>query len=288
MKKLLALVCVAGMAGLWSGCGLTDPTDAEITVVVNSIPDVAINSGSQSFTVDVESDSAITGMTYSVKQSGTDKTGNFNITPPAVADYDGKKKVTLTFGISAKSSATAGSYDFNIKVDAGDITDDDTRSFAVTGSGGTAITTGTVTIGSLDNPTLGSSVDLDDGTVKLAAAAKADGSGVDMVFTYSTDLSAFRIFSPTYAKNTSGISAFASWVNPNDTKFKKVSVTFASITTKEQIAALYSSTTSAELSSSNAAVDDVFVVDTDEGFALIEITSFTANQTGTANIKYGN
>ncbi|MBN2035235.1 MAG: hypothetical protein JW768_00700 [Chitinispirillaceae bacterium] len=287
MKKLLALVSAVGLVALWSGCGLIDPEDPNITVVINNIGDVTVNSGSVSFTVKVESDEEITSMTYQVKQSGTDVTSKFTVTPPSTADYEGKKDVTLDFSIAAGSSAAAGAYDFYVKVVAGDIDDDDTRSFTVEG-GGTPITTGTVTIGSYANATLGSSIDLDNGTVMLAAAAKQAGSGVDIVGTYSSDLGAFRIFSPVYASASSGITAFANWNSPNDTKFKKVSVDFASVTTVEQIASLYSSETSAELSSSDAAAGDVFVVDTDEGYALMEITSFESTTSGTASIKYGN
>ena len=247
MKKLLALLGVVGMVAMWSGCGLTDPTDANITATINSISTVTVNSGAVSFTVKVESDSEITQMTYKVTQGGTDKTTNFTIIPPNVSVYDGKKNVTLDFSISAKSSATAGDYDFYIKIDAGDINDDDTRSFTVEGDGGTPVTTSTVTLGSLSNATLGSSVDLDANPpdVMLATDAKKSGSGVDLVGTYSSDLSAMRIFNPVYAKESSNISAFSSRVDPAATSFVKVSGTaFNAITTVEQIKPLYDAGTS--------------------------------------------
>lgn len=284
MKKLLALVCVAGMAGLWSGCGLTDPTDAEITVVINSIPDVAINSGSQSFTVDVDSDSSITAMTYSVKLSGTDKTGDFNITPPAVADYNGKKKVTLTFGISAKSSATAASYDFNIKVDAGDITDDDTRSFAVTGSGGTPVTEKTgISLGA-QNATPPSLLDADDMTTHSVSITDATTRGkIDVIFVYATvGGNQFLAFtSPSVAVG----SPYDSWTNKAASEFKKVTADYATITTQEQIDALWG--TGAGDTRTQVAQSDVIVVKTSEGtYSLIEITTLSGtNGSATLNIK---
>lgn len=292
MKKLLALVSAVGLVAMMSGCGLNDPVSAP-TISIDAIGSIAIAASNVSKTVtgEIKADTAIESISAVVTTSAgaTVRPAQIEVTTPAPNGAT-SQNLTSSNGIVllVKPAALAGDYKLKITVMAG-VEGSGTFNFTLTGNPGTPITVGTVEIGSLDNPSKGSSIDLDDGTVMLAAAAKAAGSGVDIVCTYSSDLSAFRIFSPEYAKTASGITAFANWVSPNDTKFKKVTaVTFASVTTVEAIAALYSSTTGTELTNSNAAVGDVFVVDTDEGFALIEITSFTSTTTGTANIKYGN
>ena len=47
-----------------------------------------------------------------------------------------------------------------------------------------------------------------------AQNAVLDGSGVDIIMTYSSAYSAFRIFNPVYAADNSNINAFAGWVSP--------------------------------------------------------------------------
>jgi hypothetical protein len=149
----------------------------------------------------------------------------------------------------------------------------------------------TVTIGSYANDTLGSSIDLDNGTVELAAQAEQAGSGVDLVMTYSSDLGAFRVMSPYYAANSSNIVAFQSWQNPNQTSFAKVNVSFDADSTKEQIKALYEASLSAGQTTTGALScneNDVLVVLTDQGqYALVLINSFDPLTTGTATIKFG-
>lgn len=290
MKKLLALVSAVGVAAMMSGCGLTDPSPTSVTITIESIGAVVAGGAAGEVKGTIEADSILTNVDMTIlDKNDADVKSKFTVT--WTSSYSDKKKVDLKDDlgttVKANTGTAAGTYKLKITAESGGISSSQSKEFTVT-STGTPVTVGTVTIGSLDNPTLGSSVDLDSGKVKLALEAKKAGSGIDLVFTYSTDLSAFRIFSPEYAKNSSGITAFASWVSPNDTKFKKASVTFASINTKEEIASLYSSTSGTELSSSNAAVNDVFVVKTDQGYALIQITSFQSTTSGTADIKYGN
>lgn len=284
MKKLLALVCVAGMAGLWSGCGLFDPTDANITVVINSIPDVAANSGAASFTVKVESDEDITGMTYQVKQSGTDKTSSFTVTPPNQTDYMGKKDVTLDFSIAAGSGASAASYDFYVKVDAGDINDDDTRAFTVTGGGGTPVTEKTgISLGAQD-ATPASLLDADDMTThSMSITDEATRGKIDVIFVYAT-VSGNQFLAFTSPSVAAG-SPYDTWTNKAASEFKKVTADYATITTQEQIDALWG--TGAGDTRLQIAQGDVIVIKTSEGtYSLVEITTLSGtNGSATMNIK---
>jgi hypothetical protein len=283
MKKLLGLVCAGAVLAMMNGCGLVNPTSAP-TITISAIG--SIDAGTYKNVLGkIEASEAITSVKYSITtstggvasgitvtgpSSSTEKTMNFTATNPIV--------------ITVAASAAAGNYKLVISATAG-ATADASFDFTV-GGGGTPVTTATITLGSYDNATTGSSVDLDAGTVMLASAATASGSGVDIVGTYSPSQSAYRVFNPVYAKNSSNITAFAGWVSPNATQFHKVTATFASVTTKEQIQALFNAASA--VSNVSCAAGDVLVVLTDLGaYVLVEITSFTANATGTASIKYG-
>jgi hypothetical protein len=281
MKKVLALVCAVGMAGLWSGCGLVNPTDSEITVVINTIPGITANSGAGSFTVKVESDSAITNMTYKVMQGTTDKTTSFTVTPPNQSDYLTKKNVTLNFSIAAGSIAD-GTYQFYIKVTADDISDDDTRDFSVTGGGGTPVTEKTnISLGAQD-ATPPSLLDADDMTTySKTITDPTTRSKIDIIFVYATvNSEQFLAFtSPSVAQG----SPYDEWTNPAESSFKKVTADYADITTQEQIDALWG--TGAGSTRIEIALNDVVVVKTSEGaYSLIEITSLSGS-TGTATMR---
>lgn len=284
MKKLLSLLAVGAALAMLTGCGLNDPSsDPTVTVTIGAIGSAVVGSD-VNVEITVESDSAISTVVPKVYQGTNDVTTKFTISGLNQADYQNKEKVTLNIKLKAVT-AENGSYTLKVTATAKSLTDDDSRPFTVTGgSVGTPIKDTTVTIGSYDNATYGSSIDLDNAMVMKAAAAKASGSGVDVVFTYS-DAGKFRVLNPVYASSTSGIVAFQNWTNPADTKFHKVSVTFASITTKEQIAPLYQEASG--VTNSDAVIGDVFVVKTTAGYALIEIKSFESNVAGTASIKFG-
>ncbi|MBN1128156.1 MAG: hypothetical protein JXA71_04185 [Chitinispirillaceae bacterium] len=282
MKKLLALVCAAGMAGLWSGCGLTDPTDAEITVTINTIPAVTANSGSVSFTVKIESDSAISAMTYQVKQGGTDKTSLFTITPPAVNDYNGKKNVTLNFSLAAGSGAN-GSYDFYVNVTAGDINDDDTRAFTVTG-GGTPVTEKTdISLGA-QNAAPPSLLDADNMTTHSVTITDETTRGsIDVIFVYAT-VSGNQFLAFTSPSVAAG-SPYDTWTNKAASEFKKVTADYATITTQEQIDALWG--TEAGDTRVQIAQGDVIVIKTSAGaYKLVQITAISGTDgSATMSIK---
>lgn len=291
MKKA-AVLCLGVAAMLWSGCsssstptGLKDPT--RVTVSILNIGLVVIGGASGVVQGYVSADSALSNIqTQVLDGSGADQTANFNIgVTGGYGNLDSVDlKVTMGMTIAAKSTAVAGTYKLVITASSGAITNTAQQSFTVETAVGVPVT---VTIGSYQNTTYGSSIDLDSGKVELAAQAEQSGSGVDLVMTYSSDYTAFRVMSPYYAANSSNITAFANWVNPNQTPFAKVNVSFDSVSTKEQIKALFdaSQTTTGVLSCSEG---DVLVVETDQGqYALVLINSFDPLTTGTATIKFG-
>ena len=288
MKKLLGLLSVGLAMAVMTGCGLS-PIGAP-TVTLDAIPSIAVPASGSNYvdvTGKVEADTAITAISYDILTSADLPASGITVTGPA-APMD-QEKINFDnqpIRITVTSGALAGTYKLKVSVTAGP-SSDATFNFTVTGSAGGDVNTATVTIGSYANPTIGSSIDLDNGQVKAAAAATQNGSGVDLVCTYSTSFSAFRIFNPVYARDSSNIGAFSGWVNPAATSFCKLTgANFDNFTTKAQIQAQYSAGTA--VASASCAAGDIFVVKTNQNnYVLIKIVSFDQSTTGTAQIKWG-
>lgn len=285
MKKLLALLCAGTVLGMFNGCTTTPTATDTVTISGLAVADSLTAGGSASqISGKLDGTAAITSYSFTVEtQSGTDVTSMFTIMSSSVSQKTVDLAVDGNATIKANSTTNSGTYTLKVTATIGTQTFTGTTTFRVSGINGT-----TVTIGSYQNTTYGSSIDLDNGTVLFAAQAKADGSGVDLVCTYSSAYSTFRIFNPVYAADTSNIAAFSGWVNPANTQIVQASsgTDWSSITTKAQIKAIYDAGT--PVSSSDAAEGDIFVVFTDQSnYVAIQIVSFDSDVGGTANIKYG-
>ena len=285
MKKVLAIVSVGVVLGMFNGCTVTPTTPDTVAISGLAVADsLAAGGTAVQIAGSIDGSATITSYTFTVlNQAGTDATSMFTITYNDIA----QKSINLTADgnatIMAKSTTNSGAYTLKVTATVGSQTSSGTTTIRVRGINGS-----TVTIGSYANASVGSSIDLDNGTVMLAAAAKLDGSGVDLVGTYSSARSTFRVFNPVYAASSSNISAFAGWVNPANTQIvlAPASTVWSEITTKAQIKAIYDAGTSTD--NSDAAEGDIFVVLTDESqYVAIQITSFDADVGGTADIKYG-
>lgn len=258
-------------------------------IIIDPVYAVIIGGAAGRVTGTIVSDSIITSVTMKVLNSyGTDVSSNFAVS--SASAYFGRAHVDLQADmnttIEAKSTAPAGTYKFSITAGSGDRSGTTTVEFAVTGTAGTPVTTGTVIIGSYNNPSVGASTDLDNGVVLLAPAATATASGVDLVGTYSTSKGAMRIFTPLYACDNSGIAAFSVWPDAAATGIVMApGMAFSAITTVEQIEPLYTAGTPAV--SWSCSTGDVFVVKTDQNkYVAIEIVAFDQTITGTCTIKY--
>lgn len=294
MKKLLLLSGVGLLVVMLNGCGEKGPTSnpvpSGIAISIDGIGLVVIGGAAGHVTGTIESDSIITGVTMKVLTAADgDVSSDFTIS--FTPGYSGKTAVDLAAdlhtSVAAKSTVAAATYKLEITVTAGSKTNSRSREFAVTdGNTGTPVTIAEVTMGSFANTTDGSSIDLDDGSVYLTAEACAEGSGTDLVGTYSSDLATMRIFTPVYARDFSKINAFIGWKQPAATSIVKVTGTaFGAITTVGQLFALYSAGTPGIAWS--CATGDVFVVKTDlNRYVAIEIGVFAASTSGTFKMKY--
>jgi len=169
-----------------------------------------------------------------------------------------QKSINLTADgnatIMAKSTTNSGAYTLKVTATVGSQTSSGTRPSECAASMGS-----TVTIGSYANASVGSSIDLDNGTVMLAAAAKLDGSGVDLVGTYSSARSTFRV-SIRFMRQVQAIFRLRGLGQPGQHPDcpGPASTVWSEITTKAQIKAIYDAGTSTD--NSDAAEGDIFVV----------------------------
>jgi hypothetical protein len=141
-----------------------------------------------------------------------------------------------------------------------------------------------LTMGAQENPTLGSSIDLDVPKVLLSSAARTAAADVDLVYANSFADDADKLWSPNTAKDN--VDFMTGWSVYNSTRFHKVTgVTFASVNTAAELAALWKP--SLAITTGIVVVPgDLVIAETDKGkLVLLDIVSQTAGETGSINIK---
>ena len=290
MKKFAVAALAISVSLSLIGCGLLDLTESKSADISVSVPSTLQKGTRTGVTGEISAPDEIASVEITVQtSSGTSVSkSQIEVEYPTISGVKSFKFKDEVY-IKVASSAQAGDYKLVVSVT--DINNSNTTlSFNFTvggGSTGTQVVEGTFTLGAHDHATAGSSVDLDNGQVMLAAAARAANSGVDIVYTYSSKVSSPVLMTPVYAKNESGITAFAEWVNPNNTKFHKVNVVYFDITTKEEIEALFDASKVVSDGRLQVSAGDVVVVKTDEGaYVLVEIVTVSSDAKGTANFKY--
>jgi hypothetical protein len=147
-----------------------------------------------------------------------------------------------------------------------------------------ALSTTSLTMGAQENATLGSSIDLDVPKVLLASAAKTAAADVDLVYANSFADDADKLWSPKTANDN--VDFMSGWSVYNTTRFHKVTgVTFASVNTASELAALWKPSIAIN-TSITVVPGDLIIAETDKGkIVLIDIVSQSAGETGSINIK---
>ncbi len=142
----------------------------------------------------------------------------------------------------------------------------------------------TLNIGANENAALGSSIDLDVPVVMLAANAKTNAAYIDLVYANSFATNSDKLGSPDWAKDN--VSFVTGWSTYNATKFYKLTgTTFESVTTVDQLKALWLDS-KATASSIDVVANDVIIAKTEKGaIVLIKIISQVAGATGKIDIK---
>ncbi len=287
IKKLLVVSIAALGIGL-NGC-LTDPEESTApSITLQSIGTVTAGSGTAvTVTGKIEASDSITNVTYKIYTAAGVAVEPSKIT---VTGTPKNNKKSLDISVAIQAFAGAKTDDYNLKISATtDVTSEVNFPFHVQGSTTpiSDLTTQTVSLGAHDNATVGSSIDLDAGTIMKSAAAKLANSGVDIVYTYSERVNSPVIMNPAYAKTSSGITAFETWVGPNATQFHKVPAgSFESTTTVAGVQALFDASLVGD-GRITVEANDVLVIKTDKGaYILVKMNTVSSNATGTATIKY--
>jgi hypothetical protein len=289
MKKLLGLLSAGLIIGLLSGCGL-GPADSP-TISIDPIGSIAKGSYAH-VTGSVAGGEAITSLSCAILTStdGVVSSSEISVTWPNPVAGEKTRDFTSTepIIITVSNSATSGSYKLKVSVTAGSSTDQ-TFSFTVTGTGGTAATTWTGTMGSNQSNAAGSSIDLDGPTVYTGTASNSHVSEIDLCYSYAAAPYSYdALFSPDQAK-LSLYNYTSGWTTtPNSTKFYKTTLTptqFNAITLKSEITALWSEP-GAATPYAQCTADDVFIAKTEQNaIVLILITAQTAGSGGTITLK---
>jgi hypothetical protein len=301
MTKKLLVVCGAFLAMGLAGCGLLDPTADKdsVDIALDPLPASISANGHAYVVATLDANVEITDIKGTVtKLDGSAATG-VTVSNPSAPN---EKKVSIKqspngsdevdMPINVASDACNGDYLFTLSVTAGTATSSKSDTFSVSGGKncdtptGTAIETVTLNAGANENTTLGSSIDLDAGEVYKMADAASHVSALDLCYAHTVS-NIDKLGSPSWAK-ASAFTFAKNWSNPPEIKFYKTDLTvtqFNAITTKEEIAALWTESKATD-QSYEAAKNDVFIVTTTaDAIALVLINDQTAGSTGSITIK---
>lgn len=167
-----------------------------------------------------------------------------------------------------------------------------TKSFNIkAATGGTttpALTITTVTLGSNNNATAGSSLDADAmASYKISEVTTALQGEVDAYYAYSSTDKADKFFSPSQAK-TSGFDGIKNWAVSTSVQLYNLGTltetAFAAVNSQAAIDALFTGKTA--MVSVNAAADVVVGIKTSKGaMRIIRVNAITPGAAGTVTIK---
>jgi len=295
MKQFSKLLVAAAICSFgFIGCGLLGPSDPSSPEVKldNVIGSIGVGSYSN-VTGSVSAGEAITSISYKIENSSGATASGITVTGPTIPADTKKFNFTNTspIVITVANSATAADYKLVISVTAGSSVEVK-FDFSVTGTTqqGTPVTTVTLDAGANGNSTLGSSIDLDGGTVWKMADAANNVSKIDICYAHSGTENNDKVGSASWAK-ASGYDFAANWASPPDCKMHSVTMTeteFNATTTKEEVAALWDDSKVSATAPYKLAVTQgsVFIVKTTENvLALVRVSSQTAGSTGSITIK---
>ncbi|MFP4164082.1 MAG: hypothetical protein ACLFQB_09580 [Chitinispirillaceae bacterium] len=296
LKKFLVVMGLAATV-MFNGCLLDSGSEENNNISFSGIrvvDTVYVGSGNVAIEGKLEANSTISNIRFEVyNPDREDVTSSFSrpFDAPSNETKVDLEKQNARIGTET-SSLISGTYRLEISGDVNGEISSTTISFQVKNNDGATnpdsdLEEQTITVAGHGHNTMGSSFDLDNGEVLLSSDATVAGSGVDLVYTYSNSRRSPVLLTPVYAKEDSDIGAFSGWDNPNDTEFHKVSTDYDAVTTKADVEELFDASQVSSSGRVTCAAGDVFVVKTDTGaYALLEMVTVSADDGGTANIKY--
>jgi hypothetical protein len=288
LKKILTVSAVACAAFL-AGCGedVLNPVDKdEVSINLTAMSDIAGSTTAVTtapITATIDANVAITAVDVTVKKADGTVASGITVTKGALPSS--KEKITvkstgdMPISLSIATTATNGTYIYTLSATAGAATSSKSDTIVLSGMT-TVVTTpvtesAAITLGAQENasPSL---LDADlmtaySNTITDAATQAA----IDIIFSYSTVLAtdALAFTSPSIAAG----APYTTWGSKAASEFKVVAATttWASITTQEQIDALWlaSGTASTRLA---VAQGDIVIVKTSAGkYKAINVTTVT-------------
>lgn len=301
--RILALTSLVAGFGLMTGCDTTSstsgPTIKEFQIAntdgtgFNEATDSLAAGGSVAVWGEVTSDAGLSNVTVTVKDAaGATKLSLPNSTSATSYVFGPDKTVKIT--IATTTAWAKGKYSVQLTATDKNGNSSTSSSLPLLIKGGTTVPTGTavtattVTLGSNDNATYGSSIDADAMSVyKISQVTTALQGGIDAYYAYSSTDKLDKFFSPSQAK-TSGFDGIKSWTVSTSVSLYNLgtmtATAFAAITTQEQIDALFTGKTSAV--SVPAAADVVVGIKTSAGvYRVLHVDAITAGSTGTVTVK---
>lgn len=292
--RILALTSLVAGFGLMTGCDSTSSSSApEITEFGATIDEAVApwTSGTElEFYGKATDDNSLTNLKLefidaagkataikSVAVSGSSvKFGineaiKFQITNPGNWAVTGSYKIRLT---ATDNDGLTSSKDLTFK--------------QIDGTGASALTQATVTLGSNNNATAGSSLDADAmASYKISEVTTALQGEVDAYYAYSSTDKADKFFSPSQAK-TSGFDGIKNWAVSTSVQLYNLGTltetAFAAVNSQAAIDALFTGKTA--MVSVNAAADVVVGIKTSKGaMRIIRVNAITPGAAGTVTIK---
>lgn len=272
IKKLLVVSIAALGIGL-NGC-LTDPEESSApSITLQSIGTVTAGSGTAvTKTGKIEASDSITNVTYKIFTAAGVAVEASKITVTGTPKNN-KKSLDITVSIQAFAGAQSGNYNLRISATT-NVTSDVNFPFTVEGVATTPVTEKDLVLGAQSN-TNPSLLDADNMVAYSSSITDASTQAkIDLIFSYATILTndALAFTSPSVAAGT----PYSTWPSTSkaNTEFKKVTATWSSITTQEQIDALWG--TGAGSNRIVVAQGDIIIVKTSAGkYKLVSINTLT-------------
>lgn len=298
MKKTrtLALAAFSAIALTFVGCDSTDSSSPEIssfeTANFDETTATWTSGGELEFYGKVTDDNSVASLKIAIVSTAGDTVySTTKNTSGTSVSFGADESVVLT--LTNPGTWTAGTY-YAVLI----ATDNDgltaTKSITLTVAGTTTptetkLSSTSLTLGSNDNATYGSSLEADDMTVyKISGVTTTTIQGdIDAYYAYSSTSATDKFFSPSQAK-TSGFDGIKSWTVSTSVALydfgTMTAAAFDSLDTESEVKALFTGATSAV--SVEATEGKVVGIYTSQGaYRIIRVSAITAGSTGTVTVK---
>lgn len=292
--RMGAFSAVAAALLLGIGCDVLNPTDKDsASITITAIGEIQAGQFKE---VDgtIDADPEPSTITYTILDASGAKVTDGSVKAEAQT-VTGETNIDLSsdaqLQITTTQDACNGTYTLKVDVVAGTAESSKSATFTVTGgkdcsgSSGGQIDTVTVTLGSWNNTSFGSSLDADAMKVyKVSEVTAAVESEIDAWFSNLAAGGAW-LMAPSVAAEQGHPPS--SWATQNTTQFVEITgqVTLGQITSQAQVDSVWAANASSAETYADIVQGDVVIVKTNQGvYRALIVVSVTATDDGTAVI----